>query len=226
MTFTRRPLADGATLGDRLRHLRLEAGTSLADLARRVQVAEKYLLAIEETRYADLPGLVYARQFIRRYAEALETDVDAAMKLFETEYPIVAGTAPPKRPLISPRARTEFPWARRHVRFIIAAIIVFAVAVYLGLQAVHNFLPPSLVVTDPARDFSTMVTTITVAGSTDPEASVTINDQDVQITTSGSFSESVDLHPGLNTLKISAIKKHSQARIVTRQVFVEEKTGP
>lgn len=221
MTFVKKPLAAGATLGDRLRALRDDARLTVAELGKKINVNPKYLTAIEESRYHDLPGLVYARQFVRRYAEALETDVGMAMGIFEQEYNVVIKAKPSTRPLLTQRVTTDFHWARRHARLIVAGAVIFVVLSYIGIQAAKNFLPPKLVVAEPTRDISTRETTITVAGFTDQNATVTINDQDVQTSGDGKFRESIDLHAGLNTLKISAIKKHSSARIVTRQVIVE-----
>lgn len=221
MTFVKKPLAAGATLGDRLRLLRDDAGVSVEDVGKKINVNPKYLTAIEESRYRDVPGLVYARQFVRRYAEMLETDVDMAMSIFEQEYVVVTKAKPNDRPLLTQRVSTEFHWSRRHARLIAASIIVILVLGYIGVQAAKNFLPPQLHVSEPTRDISTKSVTIVVAGTTDQNATVTINDQDVQTSGDGKFRESIDLHIGLNTLKISAIKKHSSARIVTRQVIVE-----
>ncbi len=221
MTFTRRPLAAGATLGDRLRSLRTDANLALEDVAKQIHVTPKYLVAIEESRYRDLPGLVYARQFIRRYADALQTDVDMAMGIFEQEYTVVTRTGPASRPLLTPRVSTEFHWIRRHARFLLAGLAVTVVVVYLGLQVVQNFVPPQLTVIAPTKDITTKELSFTIRGTTDSDATVTINDQDVQTTSKGIFTEQVDLHEGLNTLNISAIKKHSSARVVTRRILVE-----
>lgn len=221
MTFVKKPLAAGATLGDRLRALRDDARLTTEELGKKISVNPKYIKAIEESRYRDLPGLVYARQFIRRYAEVLETDVSMAMDIFEQEYIVVTKSKPSGRPLLTQRVSTDFHWARRHARLLLAIVIVAIVFGYIGIQSAKNFLPPQLVITEPTKDISTTSLTITIAGTTDQNATVTINDQDVQTTGDGTFREAIDLHTGLNTLKISAIKKHSSARIVTRQIIVE-----
>lgn len=221
MTFVKKPLAAGATLGDRLRALRDDARLTIEELGKKISVNPKYIKAIEESRYRDLPGLVYARQFVRRYAEALETDVAMAMGIFEEEYVVVTKAKPSKHPLLTQRVTTDFHWARRHARLLASIIVVVIVLAFIGIQSAKNFLPPQLVITEPTKDISTTSLTIIIAGTTDQNATVTINDQDVQTTGDGTFRESIDLHTGLNTLKISAIKKHSSARIVTRQVIVE-----
>ncbi len=220
MTFSKRPLVDGATLGDRLQTLRNESRLTIEDVASRLHISPKYLVAIESSRYRDLPGQVYAKQFVRRYAELLETDVAMAIGIFEQEYAVVTKTGPASRPLLTPRANTDFSWGRKYIRFIAAGIILVAVFAYIGLQVIQNFLPPQLLITQPSRDIATKQTTMTITGKTDPNATVTINDEAVQ-TTAGSFTLTIDLHTGLNTLKISAIKKHSSARVVIRQVLVE-----
>lgn len=221
MTFVKKPLADGATLGERLRVLREHTNISAEDMARRISITPKYIVAIEESRYQDLPGKVYAQQFVRKYAEALETEVDMAMDLFSHEYAVVTNAKPTDRPLLTPRASTEFHWTRRHARLIVAIIAITLVMTYLGIQAVKNFLPPKLIVTEPAKEVSTKEYSIIVAGTTDQNATVTINDQSVQTSGDGTFNEKIDLRLGLNTLNISAVKKHSSARVVTRQVLVE-----
>lgn len=222
MTFTKRPLVAGATLGDRLRSLRVDAGLSVEAVGQAISVAPKYLMAIEESRYQALPGLVYARQFVRRYAEALETDVDMAMGIFEQEYTVVTKARPSSRPLLTPRVNTEFPWYRRHVRVLIAIVAVLIVGSYLGVQAARNFLPPKLSVTSPSTDVATNDLQYTITGSTDPTATVTINDQNVQTASNGTFSVTIDLRVGVNTLDIAAKKKHSSSRIITRHILVEQ----
>lgn len=221
MTFTKRPLAAGATLGDRFRTLRTELRYSPEEIGKTISVAPKYITAIEESRYNDLPGLVYARQFVRRYAEMLETDVEKALEIFEQEYAVVEKTGTTDRPLLTARVNTEFPWYRKHFRLLLSVVVVVAVFTYIGVQAGKNFLPPQLDITRPAHDLSTKETQITISGITDPNAEVTINDQDVQSVVNGRFTLVIDLHNGLNTIKISAVKKHSSARVVTRQVVVE-----
>jgi hypothetical protein len=50
---------------------------------------------------------------------------------------------------------------------------------------------------------------------------VTINGQHVLVDTDGRFSELVDLHPGLNVIKIVSIRKRSRPQTVYRQVLVQ-----
>ncbi len=67
-----RPVEHGAlALGEQLREARERAALDLSDLAEVTHVRRIYLAALEEGRYADLPENVYARNFVRLYANAV-----------------------------------------------------------------------------------------------------------------------------------------------------------
>jgi hypothetical protein len=57
-----------------LRSARTARGLSLADLQSRIKVRAKYLLALEDERYEDLPPFPYARGFVLAAAEELGLD--------------------------------------------------------------------------------------------------------------------------------------------------------
>ncbi len=61
-------------LGQVLRSARTARGLSLADLQSRIKVRAKYLLALEDERYEDLPPFPYARGFVLAAAEELGLD--------------------------------------------------------------------------------------------------------------------------------------------------------
>lgn len=224
MIFQQRPISAPDTLGQRLQQLRDAQGLSLEQLGTKISVAPKYLQAIEEGRYQDLPGLVYARNFVKLYVAAMQLNVDSAMERFEQEYHVMKAVKPSKRPMLPQRAITEFPFVRRYAKLLTAGLAVLLVAGYLGWQVVHLLTPPELVITDPAQDVTITVSTITVKGQTDPEASVSINSQSVEVRGDGSFSDPIDLQPGVNALLITASKKHSRDRVVLRHVLVEAAT--
>ena len=70
----RREGRDRPNLGRTLRDAREGAGLGLSDLAEVTHVRRVYLTALEEGRYRDLPEDVYARNFVRLYANAVGLD--------------------------------------------------------------------------------------------------------------------------------------------------------
>lgn len=222
MVFEKRALATPDTLGQRLQQLREELRISLDSLARELGISVKYLTAIEEGRYHDLPGPVYARNFVRRYIARVNLDQAAAMDRFESEYRVMAAVHPTNRPMIRQPNWTKPAWWREHLRLLLAGAVIALVLGYFGWQVFTLFQPPSLVVFEPAGDVATLERQIEVSGQTEPGASVSINRQAAAVSPSGQFREQVDLQPGLNVLQIATKNPRSRERIVVRNVLVEQ----
>ncbi|NNG05642.1 MAG: helix-turn-helix domain-containing protein, partial [Inquilinus sp.] len=68
-----------------LREAREAAGYSIADVAQLLRIQRQYLAAIEEGRYSDLPGSVYAIGFVRTYSDFLNLDADEVVRRFKDE---------------------------------------------------------------------------------------------------------------------------------------------
>lgn len=73
------------TVGGILRDARERAGYSLREVASLLRIRHAYLQAMEEGRFKDLPGSVYAVGFLKTYAELLDLDVDDLVRRFKSE---------------------------------------------------------------------------------------------------------------------------------------------
>lgn len=67
--------------GAYIRAQRKRLGMSLDQLAAQTKIPRRQLEALEEDRYGDLPGLVFAKGFLRCCARALDLDPDAVIGL-------------------------------------------------------------------------------------------------------------------------------------------------
>jgi cytoskeleton protein RodZ len=76
---------DGPRVGALLRASRLRCGEEAADVAQILHIRLVYIVAIEEGRYDDLPGVAYAVGFIRAYAEHLGLDSEEVVRRFKAE---------------------------------------------------------------------------------------------------------------------------------------------
>jgi cytoskeletal protein RodZ len=63
-------------IGAKLRQERVGQGLTTADIARDTRIPLRFLEAIEEGDFTHLPGLIFARNFVRQYALALKLDPD------------------------------------------------------------------------------------------------------------------------------------------------------
>jgi cytoskeleton protein RodZ len=73
------------SLSDMLRDARVAKGLELNDIAEITHVRKDYLQALEEGRYGDLPEDIYARNFLRLYAQAVGLDDARLLERFSRE---------------------------------------------------------------------------------------------------------------------------------------------
>lgn len=70
---------------DSLRAEREKQGLTLKDIEDATSIRAVYIDAIENGRYGDLPGAVYAKGFIRNYAEFLKLDPERFLRQYREE---------------------------------------------------------------------------------------------------------------------------------------------
>ena len=64
-----------SVIGQELQKARLDKGLSLDDIHHTTKIQKRYLAAIENGQFDQLPGAFYERAFVRQYAAAVGLDV-------------------------------------------------------------------------------------------------------------------------------------------------------
>ncbi|MBM3566546.1 MAG: helix-turn-helix domain-containing protein, partial [Alphaproteobacteria bacterium] len=82
--------ATGGSVGALLRASRIRCGEDLRQVADALRIRLTHLEAIEEGRYADLPGAAYTLGFVRSYAGHLGLDVEEVIRRLRAETEIKA----------------------------------------------------------------------------------------------------------------------------------------
>ncbi|MCL1630827.1 helix-turn-helix domain-containing protein [Sporolactobacillus sp. CPB3-1] len=77
-------------LGQVLKETREQKKLSLDDLQRETKIQKRYLKAIEEGDYSQLPGEFYTRAFIKNYAETLGLDFKSLSEQYPGDMPKLA----------------------------------------------------------------------------------------------------------------------------------------
>jgi cytoskeletal protein RodZ len=67
-------------LGSSLRQARVHRGIELAQVATETRIRTRYLQALEEERFELLPGSVYAKGFLRAYADCLGLETNTVLR--------------------------------------------------------------------------------------------------------------------------------------------------
>ena len=109
-------------IGSSLHEARLRRGFELADVERDTRIRGRYLMALEEERFDDLPGPAYAKGFLRTYADYLGLDSQRFVDEYNSRF------APPDEPAgATPerirRPRRVGPWVAAFAAVVLLAVI-------------------------------------------------------------------------------------------------------
>ncbi|EKD78555.1 MAG: hypothetical protein ACD_41C00325G0002 [uncultured bacterium] len=218
--FNQRSIADAATLGQKLKQVREQSHYTLAQVSERLRIKSEYIEAIEQSRYTSLPSGVFVKNYVQRYVKLLGLSWSVVQPLLEAELKVYAQT-----PGIPTQKRYLAKQPLQLMKVVIGLVILFVVltlGAYFGFEITNSIEPPNLEVIDLPSRVAYADRLITVAGQTDSEAVVSINDQVIPVLPNGQFSQQMSLQPGSNLLRIEAKTKRSQPHIQYLQIYVED----
>ena len=222
VSLTSKKLFDDGGVPKMLKDARIAAKVTLEKIEKISLVPKKYLTALEEGRYWELPAEVFATKFFKAYCKTLGMNSDLLLEKFQNEY------------------RTHQNWQERSAKvkqapsqkapsliigpfFLKRAgigLLMVAFAAYIGLQINHIIQSPALVVDSPSDNLVTSKQVIDIKGNVEAESRLTINGQDIYTDKDGHFDEVIGLQPGINFINFSAKKKYSREKTLVRKVMV------
>ncbi len=82
-------------VGDILRSARVKQGLTIADIEKGTSIRALYIESIEQGNIDNLPGMVYAKGFVRNYAGFLHLDAEELVQQFAEENGTAAAPAAP-----------------------------------------------------------------------------------------------------------------------------------
>ncbi len=222
--FSKKHIAEPVRICVRLKSLREAQKISLTEMVQRTKLQKDAILAIESCAFHKLPsGEIYQKLFIKRYLLALDIDPTPYLKQFEyEELHIKESTlAPLQKKKTHLSAIQNLPSIAKALGISATA---FFICIYLGFQMFHLLEAPSLVLGSPIDGIVSTEALVTVEGHTEPEVTVKINGESIMSNQTGVFATDLNLQPGLNTILITAEKKHGQQTSITRHIIYREPT--
>ncbi len=216
--FCRKKLNEPEYLGAKFKKTREEKNLTLEDMVDITHIEKKYLIAIENGNYNLLPKTKAHRSaYIREYCQALELNCENFLDQFKEE---TRHEKIPSDPSGSYQKYylTSVSIFLRNI-FIILAILAFFT--YIGFQINGILTPPKLLVLSPIEGQSTDELVVMIQGEAEKESQLTVNGKEIMLNEKGQFESLIDLSEGLNTIIISATKKHGKTTTVIRHVVAK-----
>ncbi|MFH1225752.1 MAG: helix-turn-helix domain-containing protein [bacterium] len=226
--FFSKKVADSETLSEKLAVERKKQGLTLKTVAHKLKIKEDYLKSLEQGDYQNLPGEIYIKNFLRSYLQFLNLPVEPLLALYQQEKEArrkmgQVFDAPPR--LIERVTGRRLAITPKIIRLTVAIIVALVCLAYLGLELKKIVTPPFLAIDQPANNLRTADYFVEVRGRTEAEAKLLINGQEVLGNRVGEFAKRLDLQAGLNTIKISAVKKYGRPSVIYRNVLVDSPAG-
>lgn len=224
MEFESKPLEENKRVCLRLRDARERQGVGLETLSKRMKVSKKYLRAMEKCDFEAIPfAPIYKKNLIKNYAKTLGLDPAPYLAQYKTE----EDTKDNKVfiPHVSKRQgiTVNIPSIARIIAII---AIIGSVVLYIGFQIKHIVEPPELNIVSPREGLITSSPQIPIRGNTEEEIRILINGNEIKTQEDGQFEQNLDLQQGVNTIIITAQKKHGKTTNETRHVTYRQLEKP
>ncbi len=126
-------------IGNSLRDARIRQGLELVDLETETKIRAKYLRALEEERFDQLPGDTYVKGFLRIYADRLGLDGQLYVDEYNSRFSLAEEPAPSSRPRRQSKQRRRLE--SHAVLIALAGILAVTVLVIAAWQFTGSDAP-------------------------------------------------------------------------------------
>lgn len=208
-------------VGQRLYQERLQRKLTLDDIAKETKIKARFLAAIEKGEYEKLPSPAYAKGFVRNYADYLGLPRAEVTALFRREFDEKRAYKVLPDSMVKKNDLSFKPKRIQHSFWFIIGGIFFFLLLYLGIQYRSFFFAPALSIDSPKQEIVTS-TEVTIAGKTDSNATVLINNQTVSVASNGDFSKTIILFPGKSVVTIKAKNRMGKETVERRIIQVKQ----
>lgn len=209
-SFRHKKISRGQTLADKFNKARLEQEASLVDAQEATGIQSKYLEILESGDYQKLPGDIYAKAWIKLYAEFLGLDINELLTDYKIEKSLSSKLTTINQPVKTRDFSKDNILKPKSLKVFAMTLLVLMLLGYLGWELNNIITPPEVLILEPDSNFKTSENSVVVSGQTQAEVTLTINNELVLLDSEGNFSQTINLVVGLNNLQISAKKKHSR----------------
>lgn len=203
------------TIGATIKQVRKIRKLSIKELSEKTKIRETFIRDIEHEKWARLPEYPVVLGFIKSISNALEINTKNVVALLRRDYP-------PQKLIINPKPdpKPEFRWNPKLTFFTGVGIVLAVVIGYLVFQYSQFVRPPALDVIRPTEGQVVSGQSLEVSGTTDPNATVTVNDQPAYVDDSGHFYTELEISDQTSNIVVAAKSRSGKESREVRKINV------
>lgn len=209
------------TIGQVLKEAREAKLYTLDEVEKHTKIRKELLRALESDDYEKLPPLTFIQGFVKNYGKFLGLESNKLLAVLRRDFE--ASKHPPTilESFSKPLTKKRLMITPSRLIGIVVAVIILSFFAYLWLEYRSFVGAPSLEISSPAQGQTVEFTTVSVEGATDPDAKVTINDQEIPLNPEGKFKEEIKLSSSVNTISIVSTSKFGQSTKAERTIYIK-----
>lgn len=188
-------------------------------LSRLTGISERFLNALLEEKFKELPAAPYIHGYLKQIAKILNLNGEELWRLYLKNHQLLRRSGENDK-LPSNRFAHHF-WLNRSI--IVAAILMMILLAYFLLR-VNPIGNPRLDLEEWLNKDQFIVSSskIKIGGQLKPFGVLTINGEQISLNPEGRFEAMIQLNPGLNVLTFKVKKFLGEAKTVAvKQIFYE-----
>lgn len=205
----------GATFSEERKRKNL----TLEEISKATKIREEFLGAIEKGDFKALPSSAYAYGFVRNYAKFLGLPIEKSLALFRREFDEKKNIEVLPIGLANPR-EYALPRFRIGKSMFLVGLIFFAVVAFLIFQYRAAIFNPGLSVEYPLENQTVNSVNIEIKGKTDPNSTLSIDNEDVSVESDGTFKKVITVFPGDTSINFQVENKFGRMTLLKRNIKV------
>jgi len=196
------------TVGEVLKKQRKLLDKTLNEASSDTKIQLRFLKYLENNDFDKFDSDVYAQGFLKIYASYLNLNTDRILAIYRRSLPFK--TKPIESPRETHKAKNKLPSITpRLLAVLLSVSFLIGSLAYIGYQIYQFQSPPKISITTPDNDSTVENEIIEVSGTTDPNASLFINDLPIETTIDGNFNTEISLNSGINLITITSKKSNN-----------------
>lgn len=208
------------TLGEYLQSVREYWGLSVQEVAESVGALERYVFALEQGDFVNLPEQVYVIGILKKIARLYKISDTEIVRQYKRESVVTSALNTSKDGVW--RKLIHLPWIPRKWSLSISVSLFFIILSVVGYQVVSIAMVPDLELISPKNGSSISSGVVDVQGKATPGSEVMVNNQLVFAGEDGSFTASIGVLPGVQSIMVSARNRFGREKTESVSFSVNE----